>query len=286
MEEELKCPVCRQLFTNPIVLPCSHSLCLHCAVSIQVPASQFHSPATAGPGGGDSAESVSSGGSGGSAADYDYLDIDKLSLVSETDSGVVCSTSRPNSYVGTPSIGNLFNLTSLQSAALGICCPLCRKVMLLDEQGAKSLQKNCVLENIIDKYSETKQLIVKCQMCEDQNAKPAVEMCEQCEVFYCEMCRDSCHPSRGPLAKHSLVTPLEGKALLRAKHKNKELKCTEHSDENLSMYCVLCRTTVCCVCVQDGRHINHDVQPLGATCKTQKVSFRFAYTNSGNRILL
>ena len=272
MEEELKCPVCRRLFTSPIVLPCSHSLCLHCAVSIQVPASQFHCPAS-GPGGGDSAESVSSGGSGGSAADYDYLDnIDKLSLVSETDSGVVCNTSRPNSYVGTPSIGNLFHLTSLQSAAVGICCPLCKKVMFLDEQGANSLPKNCVLENIIDKYSETKQLVVKCQMCEDQDAKPSVEMCEQCEVFYCETCRESCHPSRGPLAKHNLVTPLEGKALLRAKHKNKELKCTEHPDEKLSMYCVLCRTTVCSVCMQDGRHINHDFQPLGATCKAQKVS--------------
>ena len=103
----------------------------------------------------------------------------------------------------------------------------------------------------------------------DTNA--ATLLCEQCEVFYCDTCRESCHPARGPLAKHNLVPPMEGKALLRAKNKNKESKCTEHVDENLSMYCVLCKSTVCYVCVQDGRHINHDVQALGAMCKAQKV---------------
>ena len=76
---------------------------------------------------------------------------------------------------------------------------------------------------------------------------------------------------RGPLAQHNLVSPTDGKVILRQKHRTKELKCREHSDENLSLYCVLCKTSVCCVCVQDGQHINHDAQPLGAMCKAQKV---------------
>ena len=42
----------------------------------------------------------------------DFPDMDKLSIVSETDSGVVCN-SRPSSYVGTPSVANIF-IQSLQ----------------------------------------------------------------------------------------------------------------------------------------------------------------------------
>lgn len=253
MEEELKCFVCRKLFTNPVLLPCTHSLCLACAVSIQTPCTAFQT-----------------GSEDGSVPpELDIPDVDKLSLLSETDSGVVCN-SRPNSYVGTPSIANLL-LTSLQGSILGITCPQCKKTTLVaSDLGANTLPKNRVLENIVDKYGETKSYVIHCQLCEGKSNDASL-MCEQCEVFYCDPCRESCHPGRGPLAKHNLVTPIEGKAILRSKHKNTESKCLEHRDENLSMYCTMCKATVCYVCVHDGRHINHDVQALGQMCKMQKV---------------
>jgi len=264
MEDELKCPICRKLITNPVLLPCTHSLCLTCATSIQAPAQQFQQ---SGPGSDDG-----SGSNNTTELEYPNVEIDKVSLVSETDSGVVCN-SRPNSYVGTPSIGNLGLLfSSIQGNAIGIQCPTCKKVVFLDEQGANSLPKNRVLENIVDKYGENKQYVIHCQLCEGDATTPATQMCEQCEVFYCDKCLESCHPARGPLAKHNLVEPTEGKQLLKTKHKNQESKCSEHGEENLSMYCVMCKVTVCYICVQDGRHINHDVQPLGAMCKAQKVS--------------
>ena len=43
--------------------------------------------------------------------------------------------------------------------------------------------------------------IVHCQLCEGKNT-PANIMCEQCEVFYCDDCKDNCHPMRGPLAQN------------------------------------------------------------------------------------
>ena len=253
MEEELKCPVCCRFYTNPVLLPCSHSMCLACAQSNQVPAQQLL------PQSDDSSSAFS---------ELDYPDIDKLSLLSETDSGVVLN-SRPNSYVGTPSIGSFF-YQSIQGNALGICCTVCKKNIYLDENGVSTLPKNRVLESIVDKYGEQKSLDTYCQLCEG-DPRVATAMCEQCEIFYCTECRESCHPSRGPLAKHNLVPPVQGKALLRTLNKNRETKCQEHVDEHLSMYCMLCRTTVCYICVQDGRHINHDVQALGAMCKSQKV---------------
>ena len=263
MEDELKCPVCRRLFTNPVLLPCTHSVCLACGVSIQVPAQQLHpvnqnqedTPPTT--------TTVSEFGDS-------YPDIDKLSLLSETDSGVVVN-SRPNSYVGTPSIGS-FYFSQITGSSLAINCPVCKRNIFLDETGVNCLPKNRVLETISDKYGESKNVIVQCQLCEGKST-PANVMCEQCEVFYCDGCKDSCHPQKGPLAQHNLLSPTDGKLVLRQKHKTTESKCAEHNDENLSLYCVMCKTAVCCVCVQDGQHINHETQPLGAMCKAQKVNF-------------
>lgn len=250
MEEELKCAICKHFFNNPVLLPCSHSLCLNCAVNSQ----QTHTQS-------QSEEPENSA---------DYPDGDKVSLLSETDSGVVCN-SRPNSYVGTPNLQGIL-IPPLQTSALSLTCPLCQKVIYFDENGAHNLPKNRALLNIVDRYEEGKNLTVKCQLCEG-NPKDAAVMCEQCEVFYCEVCRDNCHPSRGPLAKHSLVTPQQGKGEIRAKSRNKETKCFEHTEETLSSYCMLCKTSLCPLCLKEGRHSNHDVHPLGSMCKNMKVCF-------------
>lgn len=268
MEDELRCPICRDFFRAPVLLPCSHSLCLKCAEKIQEPSQNFISQLSLE----DPISPVNSVSGIGDQDSRDFQDIDKVSLLSETDSGVVCN-SRPNSYVGTASINNIFQ--AVQGSVFGIKCQVCKKNVFLDENGHNSLSKNKVLEVIVDKYcadhNKKSHLIVRCELCEDEIKGEAIVMCEQCEVFYCVQCKERCHPSRGSLAKHNLVDPLQGKALIRAKNKGKEAKCLEHIDEHLSMYCLLCKTPVCYICHQEGRHINHDVQALGAMSKSHKV---------------
>ncbi|XP_076306054.1 E3 ubiquitin-protein ligase TRIM9-like [Tachypleus tridentatus] len=254
MEEELRCPICKQFFKNPVLLPCYHSICLKCALHCQQPAqqSQQHSD--------DSLNSLNE-------VTSDYSDVDKLSLVSETDSGVVCN-SRPNSYVGTPNFhGILF--PPIHSSALSLVCPLCQKIIYFDDNGANNLPKNRTLQNIVDKYKEARNLPVCCQLCEG-DPREAVVMCEQCEIFYCKVCRDGCHPARGPLIKHSLVSLQKGKLTLRARNKERKLNCSEHAEESLSMYCMLCKVPVCVQCLDEGNHTNHDAQALGTMCKAQK----------------
>lgn len=260
MEEELCCPVCKQFYNNPVLLPCYHSLCLHCAINLQQPANhnaQANSNSTA-----ENAESVASGSSG------DYQESDKLSILSETDSGVVC-TSRPNSYVGSPN-GLLF------PSALSLACPTCHKLVYFDENGAHNLAKYRVMQSVVDKYSEFKNLTLKCQMCETEPAKDATVMCEQCEILYCEACRESCHPLRGPLAKHNLSEPKRGSTSVS---KGKDGNCSEHQEETLNMFCLVCKMSVCTLCLMDSRHQSHDVQSLAVMCKAQKVSILFTKTN-------
>ncbi len=74
MEEELKCPVCGTFFREPIILPCSHNICLACArnILVQTPDAESRRAAVR---------------PAPRLADYDYLDLDKMSLYSEADSG-------------------------------------------------------------------------------------------------------------------------------------------------------------------------------------------------------
>jgi len=244
MEEELKCPACSQLYSNPVLLPCCHAICLHCAVHLQQPAQR------------ESSERDES--SAGSEPSSDYQEMDKLSILSETDSGVVC-TSRPNSYVGTPNIQGI----------LSVACPVCHKVVYFDENGAQNLPKYRAMAAIVDKMSEMKSLALKCQLCETDPAL-AIVMCEQCEVLYCDSCRETCHPQRGPLAKHSLVEPSVGRAALRARGRANDAFCAEHEPEPLTMFCNVCKHSVCALCLEN-RHCGHDVQPIQVISKAQKV---------------
>lgn len=271
MEEELKCPVCKQFYNNPVLLPCFHSLCLNCAFQLQIPVSQNGTASN-----GSTREIIdrdrdesSASGAGSEPSSTDYQEVDKLSMLSETDSGVVCN-SRPSSYVGTPNINGIL-FPPVSASALSLSCPLCQKIVYFDENGSHNLPKYRAMQTIVDKFTEQKNLILKCQLCEIVPALDATVMCEQCEVLYCDLCRENCHPSRGPLAKHILLEPLQGRASLRNKTKSKDLQCNEHEDEILSMYCLTCKISVCPLCL-NSRHNSHDVQAINAIGKSQKVS--------------
>lgn len=89
-------------------------------------------------------------------------------------------------------------------------------------------------------------------------------------MLYCDGCREACHPLRGPLARHTLLEPRQGKAALRTKLGRGDAACGEHADEALSLYCLVCRAAVCALCLHDTRHAHHDVQAINAMCKAQK----------------
>ncbi|XP_061099532.1 tripartite motif-containing protein 67 isoform X7 [Conger conger] len=253
MDEELKCPVCGSLFKDPIILPCSHNVCLACARNIIVQTPEGETPP----------HSRASGNS-----DYDYLDMDKMSMYSETDSGY-------GSY--TPCLKSPNGVRVFPPAMLhrhcSITCPLCHRSVSLDERGLRGFPRNRLLEAIVSRYQQSRSVAVKCQLC-DRNPVEATVMCEQCDVFYCTPCQQRCHPSRGPLAKHRLVPPTQVAGASQqqpAASARKLATCADHDVENYSMYCINCKIPVCFQCLEEGKHGKHDVKPLGAMWKQHKV---------------
>ncbi len=275
MEEELRCPICKQLFVNPVLLPCFHSVCLACALDNQTPATtaassapppsntaishpalhllQQHSQS--------SSSSVSTGSSSAAeSVSSDQDQADKVSILSEADSGVICYNSRPNSYAGTPNLQGL--LFPPSGSVHSLACPVCRKVVFFDDSGARNLPAYRAMESIVDRFCEREAL--RCQMCDTSTPRVASVVCEQCEIRYCDVCRDLCHPLRGPLAKHNLIKP-------RGASQVRESICIDHS-EQLTMYCIGCKSATCSQCLNEQRHSSHDVQAISQICKAQKVS--------------
>ncbi|XP_060665771.1 E3 ubiquitin-protein ligase TRIM9 isoform X4 [Drosophila nasuta] len=298
MEDELRCPTCKQLYANPVLLPCFHALCLGCALDIQTPYTPGGPAGTAnggvapggvsavngqpgtgvGGGGGaagggapgtrhsshSSAASTASSATGSESVTSDQDQSDKVSIFSEADSGVVCcsNTSRPVSYAGTGQLQGLLqgSVVAPPGAAYCLTCPLCRKLVFFDDGGVRNLPTYRAMEAIVDRFCAREAL--RCQMCET-DPKVASLICEQCEIRYCDQCRELCHPARGPLAKHTLVKP-------RGAAQARESVCGEH-EETLSQYCLNCKMPACGQCIGEQRHQTHDVQSINVTCKAQKV---------------
>lgn len=191
---------------------------------------------------------------------------DKLSLSSEADSGVVADPpGRPNSFASTPSC----QLPAAPPSVSSLVCPLCRKLCLFDESGARNLPKYRLVQSIIERRSSLSSG-PDCEMCDNQQKpRPATVVCEQCSVHYCDPCRELCHPARGPLAKHSLVPPRD---LAKRNSQNQspvQMLCSDHS-EQLQFFCGTCKVTACQLCINVNRHGTHDVQPIQGICKAQK----------------
>lgn len=293
MEEELRCQLCKELFVNPVLLPCYHGLCLTCALDIQVQianntnsngstttvvTAQVHQPPPPPATSNSQSNQVSaqsstlprnnstSGNSTGNSSASESISsdqdtADKVSILSEADSGVIC-TSRPSSYAGTPNLQALLFPPS-GGAVYSLTCPICRKIVFFDDGGARNLPPYRTMESIIDRFCEREAL--RCQMCEIE-PKIAAVVCEQCEIRYCDSCRELCHPARGPLAKHNLIAPRGGAPTTR------ESVCIEHCTETLTVFCLTCKIALCQQCFSDNRHQSHEIQSIATICKSQKVN--------------
>lgn len=278
MDLELRCPACKDYYRSPVYLPCSHSLCYTCALTSIQPANEHQSTLDI------SSTSFAS-------------DLDKLSLTSDNDSGVllnrhspsssssssssISSSSRPSSLLlppALPEISSSFLSTTptrhSTSKAYATClqCPACSKTIYMDMTGVKSLPNNHLLADIVNRYrgeksseqQQQQQQAPKCQLCRPSEERTITRICEQCRIGYCDQCREQYHPMRGPYAKHNFVDALQPAPSTFA---DKPF-CSEHSTRLATSYCLHCRLECCQQCPS---HLNHEIVPIQQAAKLYKV---------------
>lgn len=124
---------------------------------------------------------------------------------------------------------------------------------------------------------ETQEEPLLCQFCEDYSPQRATLACNECTFMYCGTCFDACHPSKGPLADHSIGPPVARPV----KRKETSLQCQQHTDEKLALYCVDCKMPVCYLCKEYGKHkAGHKVELLEAVFRNSKVKGSHIITES------
>ncbi|XP_073248422.1 E3 ubiquitin-protein ligase TRIM9-like [Porites lutea] len=152
-------------------------------------------------------------------------------------------------------------------------CPTCRQRIPVDPIGVDGLARNLILENVIERFKEerkapgeTPEEPLLCQFCEDYSPQRATLSCNECTFMYCGTCFDACHPSKGPLADHSIGPPVARPV----KRKETSLQCQQHTDEKLALYCVDCKMPVCYLCKEYGKHKGHKVELLEPIFRNSK----------------
>ncbi|KAI6059757.1 Tripartite motif-containing protein 54 [Aix galericulata] len=127
-------------------------------------------------------------------------------------------------------------------------CPSCRHEVVLDRHGVYGLQRNLLVENIIDIYKQ-------------ESARRAQGWGQDGAVRgWGQWGRGA---RGGPVGSGPSRRPLHAKA-------EQHLMCEEHEDERINIYCLRCEAPTCSLCKVFGAHKDCEVAPLPAVYQRQK----------------
>uniref|UniRef100_UPI003D77A893 E3 ubiquitin-protein ligase TRIM36 isoform 1 n=1 Tax=Danio rerio TaxID=7955 RepID=UPI003D77A893 len=236
IERELICPICKELFTHPLILPCQHSICHRCVKELLFPNHEDSFSTDAG---------SESSNPGSPRSRVPSPGLDKL-----VRSGSICSPGWRRSSV-TPRV------TSFP-------CPGCQHDIDLGERGISMLFRNFTLESIVERYRQAARaaVAIMCGVCKPP-PQEATKSCMDCKASFCNECFKLHHPWGTPRAQHEYVGPTTN-------FRPKVLMCPEHEMEKVNMYCEVCRRPVCHLCKLGGSHANHRVTSMSSAYKILK----------------
>ena len=190
----------------------------------------------------------------------------------------LCSHKQPHLYNDPRLLSCLHSfcktcLTDLvNSTNTTIICPTCYEPTLLpNNSGVDNLPCNLRLVHeieattIIAKANSSTPIV--CEGCiTDQ---PAIAYCVDCEEFICTDCEGT-HKRRRNLLHHKLlqINHLNISSLLT---KTKPLFCPHHPKEPLDLYCQVCHTVTCRLCVHTAAgHVGHTCTDLDQVADSNK----------------
>uniref|UniRef100_A0A672J7J6 Uncharacterized protein n=1 Tax=Salarias fasciatus TaxID=181472 RepID=A0A672J7J6_SALFA len=238
IERELICPICKELFTHPLILPCQHSVCHKCVRELLM---LNHEDSF------DAGSECSLPGSPRSRVPSPSMErLDRL-----VRSGSISSQGWRRGSV-TPRVTT-------------IPCPGCQHDIDLGERGISMLFRNFTLESIVERYRQAARaaIAIMCNICKPPQQQEATKSCMDCKASYCNECFKLHHPWGTPKAQHEYVGPTTN-------FRPKVLMCPEHEMEKVNMYCEVCRRPVCHLCKLGGSHANHKVTSMSSAYKILK----------------
>uniref|UniRef100_A0A6I8P0H9 Tripartite motif containing 36 n=1 Tax=Ornithorhynchus anatinus TaxID=9258 RepID=A0A6I8P0H9_ORNAN len=232
IERELICPTCKELFTNPLILPCQHNVCHKCVKELLFMSGE------------DSFTDVTSENSNPSSPRLRLHSpsLDKIDRAAKA--GWKRNSSTPKATV--------------------LPCPACKHDVDLGERGIHGLFRNFTLENIVERYRQAARAATAI-MCDHCKSTPQeyTKSCIDCNANFCNECFKVNHPWGTVKAQHEYV----GSTTIS---RPKVIMCPEHEAEKVNMYCELCKRPVCHLCKLGGSHANHQVTNMAVAYKTLK----------------
>lgn len=237
LESELTCPICLELFEDPLLLPCAHSLCFSCAHRILVSHCSGAKPL----------ESVSA---------------------------FQCPTCRHVITLSPRGLDGLRRNVTLQNiidrfqkaSFSGPGSPSESRLRPPPPRPRSATPTG----GSANGSAMSAELRVPCQFCEQEPPRDAVKTCATCQASYCERCLRATHPNKKPFTSHRLLEPA-GDGHLRG------LACLEHDSETVSLYCATDEQLICTLCKLVGRHREHHVTSLSERFDKLKVSPRLLF---------
>ncbi|XP_043103657.1 E3 ubiquitin-protein ligase TRIM36 isoform X5 [Puntigrus tetrazona] len=249
IERELICPICKELFTQPLILPCQHSVCHRCVRELLMPNHDDSLSTDAG------SESSNPGSPRARVPSPSMEKLDRL----------VRSASLRRSFGGRGSISSPgWRRSSVTPRVTTFPCPGCQHDIDLGERGISMLFRNFTLESIVERYRQAARaaVAIMCNVCKPP-AQEATKSCMDCKASFCNECFKLNHPLGTPKAQHEYVGPTTN-------FRPKVLMCPEHEMEKVNMYCEVCRRPVCHLCKLGGSHANHKVTSMSSAYKILK----------------
>ncbi|PWA15897.1 hypothetical protein CCH79_00008949 [Gambusia affinis] len=260
IERELICPICKELFTHPLILPCQHSVCHKCVKELLM--LNYEDSFDAG------SESSVPGSPRSRVPSPSMERLDRLvrsaagrrSFGSRGRRGIRVFSSYSSS-ISSPG----WRRGSVTPRVTAIPCPGCQHDIDLGERGISMLFRNFTLESIVERYRQAARaaVAIMCNVCKPPNQQEATKSCMDCKASYCNECFKLHHPWGTPKAQHEYVGPTTN-------FRPKVLMCPEHEMEKVNMYCEVCRRPVCHLCKLGGSHANHKVTSMSSAYKILK----------------
>uniref|UniRef100_A0A674CDA6 Midline 2 n=1 Tax=Salmo trutta TaxID=8032 RepID=A0A674CDA6_SALTR len=250
LESELTCPICLELFEDPLLLPCAHSLCFNCAHRILVSHCSSNKPL----------ESISAF----QCPTCRYVitlnhrgleglkrNVTLQNIIHRFQKASVSGPNSPSESRRAPGLsGGHRPYSSSGGGSSG-------SHSARSSPAQSSSHQHTAIMSLEHRIS--------CQFCEQDPPREAVKTCVTCEVSYCDRCLRATHPNKKPFTSHRLVEPVHD-AHLRG------LTCLEHENEKVNMYCIVDDQLICALCKLVGRHREHQVSSLSERFDKLKVN--------------